>query len=94
MIVLLLTTVLLTNTYSPLTGGLFHCVLYFIVMKVLSTVTKATKTGVSTWDFVQQDDGKFAAIKREPQTKEAQSKEDLRTLYSSFLKYGFTPVTA
>ncbi len=63
-------------------------------MQVLSSVSKPTKTGVSTWDFVQLDDGKFAAIKREPQTKEAQTKEDLRTLYSSFLKYGFTPVTA
>jgi len=62
-------------------------------MKVLASLAKPTKTGVSTWDFVQQDDGKFAAIKREPQTKEAQSNEDLRTLYSSFLKYGFTPVT-
>ncbi len=84
----------LLDNYSSLTGGFFTGVLYFIIqMQVLSTVTKATKTGVSTWDFVQQDDGKFAAIKREPQTKEAQSKEDLRTLYSSFLKYGFTPVT-
>ena len=74
-------------------GDFFTGVLNFIIMKVLTSVSKATKTGVSTWDFVQQDDGKFAAIKREPQTKEAQSKEDLRTLYSSFLKYGFTPVT-
>ena len=63
-------------------------------MQVLTSVSKPTKTGVSIWDFVQLDDGKFAAIKREPQTKPAESKEDLRVLYSSFLKYGFTPVTA
>ena len=62
-------------------------------MKVLATLSKTTKAGVSTWDFVQQDDGKFAAVKREPQVKDAKDNSDLRSLYSSFLKYGFTPVT-
>ena len=65
----------------------------FTLVQVLSTVTKTTKTGVSTWDFVQKDDGTFAAVKRELQEKLASDKADLRRLYQSYLKYGCTPVT-
>lgn len=65
----------------------------FTLVQVLSTVTKVTKTGVSTWDFVQKDDGSFAAVKREPQEKPCSNKDELRRLYKSYLKYGFTPVT-
>lgn len=63
------------------------------LVQVLSSVTKTTKTGVSTWDFVQKDDGSFAAVKREPQEKPCADKDDLRRLYKSYLSYGFTPVT-
>ena len=83
---------LLTNNYSSLTGGLDYCVLNFIIMKVLTSVTKDTKTGVSTWDFVEKEDGTFAAIRREPQEKLVSDKADLRRLYQSYLKYGFTAV--
>ena len=65
----------------------------FFPVKVLASVSKTTKTGVSTWDFVQKDDGKFAAVKRELQEKPATDQADLRRLYKSYLKYGFTPVT-
>ena len=64
----------------------------FTLVQVLSTVTKTTKTGVSTWDFVQKDDGTFAAVKRELQEKPASDKADLRRLYQTYLNYGFTPV--
>ena len=63
-------------------------------MKVLATLSKNTKTGVSTWDFVQKDDGSFAALKREPQEKKATSEADLRKLYRAFQGYGFTKVEA
>jgi len=63
-------------------------------MKVLATVTKATKAGPATWDFVEKDNGSFAAIKREPQEKLASSQADLRKLYKKYLTYGFTAVTA
>lgn len=62
-------------------------------MKVLATLSKNTKAGISTWDFIQDDDGHCSAVKREPQVKEAKDTQDLRSLYASFLKYGFTPVT-
>ena len=78
---------------SSLTGGFFVCVLRVFSVKVLASVSKTTKTGVSTWDFVQKDDGTFAAVKRELQEKPASSQDDLRRLYKSYLKYGFTPVT-
>jgi len=61
-------------------------------VKVLASVSKTTKTGVSTWDFVQKDDGTFAAVKRELQEKPAANQADLRRLYKSYLKYGLTPV--
>ena len=63
-------------------------------MKVLATLSKNTKTGVSTWDFVQKDDGSFAAVKREPQVKAASSEADLRKLYKAFVGYGFSKVEA
>ena len=67
--------------------------LALLPVKVLATLSKSTKTGEATWDFVQKDDGKFAAVKRERQEKPATSEQDLRNLYSSYVKYGFTPVT-
>ena len=64
-------------------------------MKVLATVTKATKTGPTTWDFVQKDDGSFAAIKQQPQELPASSEDDLRKLYKKYISnYGFTAVKA
>lgn len=63
-------------------------------MKVLASLSKNTKAGVSTWDFVQRDDGSFAAVKREPQVKAASSEADLRKLYKAYVGYGFTPVKA
>ena len=63
-------------------------------MQVLASVSKTTKSGVSTWDFVKKDDGSYAAVKRELQEKPASSEADLRSLYTSYLKYGFTPVTS
>ena len=63
-------------------------------MKVLATVTKDTKAGPATWDFVEKDNGSFAAIKREPQEKLASSQDDLRKLYKKYLSYGFTVVQA
>ena len=70
------------------------CSLFLQTVQVLASVTKTTKSGVSTWDFVKKDDGSFAAVKRELQEKVASSEQDLRNLYSSFVKkYGFTPVT-
>ena len=83
-----------TESLPPPNGGFTSlCSLLGQQVKVLATLSKTTKAGVSTWDFVQQDDGKFAAVKREPQVKDAKDNSDLRSLYSSFLKYGFTPVT-
>ena len=63
-------------------------------MKVLATVTKATKTGPATWDFVQKDNGTFAAIKQQPQELLASSKADLQKLYKKYISYGFTAVNA
>ena len=65
------------------------CSLFLQTVQVLASVTKTTKSGVSTWDFVKKDDGSFAAVKRELQEKVASSEQDLRNLYSSFVKkYG------
>ena len=61
-------------------------------MKVLASLSKNTKSGVSTWDFCQLDDGNFAAVKRETQTKPASSEQDLRKLYKAFQSYGFKKV--
>ena len=70
------------------------CSLFVQTVQVLASVTKTTKSGVSTWDFVKKDDGSFAAVKRELQEKPAKDQDDLRRLYSAFVKkYGFTPVT-
>ena len=66
----------------------------FVTVKVLASLSKNTKSGVSTWDFVQKDDGSFAALKREPQEKGAASEADLRKLYKASVGYGFTKVEA
>ena len=64
-------------------------------VKVLGTLSKATKGGgTSTWDFVEKEDGTFAAVKRERQEKLASGKEDLRKLFKTYLGYGFTEVKA
>ena len=70
--------------------------MFFVLhtVKVLATLSKSTKSGgTTTWDFVQKDNGSFAAVKREVQEKVASDQADLRRLYKSYLKYGFTPVT-
>ena len=70
------------------------CCLFRVTVKVLASLSKTTKAGVSTWDFVQKDDGSFAALKREPQEKAARNKADLQKLYKAFKSYGFEAVKA
>ncbi len=62
-------------------------------MRSLATLTMTTKLGrTSTWHFCQCSDGWYAfGGCHRPLVKRFDSVEELRSLYSSYLGYGYRP---
>ena len=67
-----------------------------IIMQTLASLTRTTKNGlVSTWHFVQAPDAFYAfGGCREADAKRFDTIEELRSLYTSYLGYGYTRMVA
>ena len=65
-------------------------------MQTLASLSRVTKRGlVSTWHFVQAPDGFYAfGGCHKPLVKRFDTIDQLRSLYSSYVKYGYSPVTS
>ena len=59
-------------------------------MKVLSSLRKHTKAGVSTWKFCVDSELGCFAIGGDNKTIWANDKDHLRQIYNNFKRYGFT----
>jgi len=67
---------------------------HYIHMQTLATITRVTKNGhQSTWYFVQAKDGFYAfGGCNTPSIKRFDTLDQLRSLYASYIRYGYKPV--
>jgi len=63
-------------------------------MRTLATISRTTKRGLtSTWHFVEATDGFYAfGGCHKPLVKRFATADELRDLYRSYIRYGYTPV--
>ena len=66
---------------------------YFIGMKILASLRKGTKAGLSVWHFCVDNETQtaFAVGGEDLKVIQATDKVHLRQLYTNFLRYGYTP---
>jgi len=66
-----------------------------ITMQTLASLSRVTKNGlVSTWHFVQAPDAFYAfGGCHKPLVKRFDTIQELRDLYASYVKYGYSPMT-
>ena len=64
-------------------------------MQTLATIARVTKKGhTSTWYFVKTAEGFFAfGGCNKPLIKRFETIDQLRSLYASYIRYGYKPVT-
>ena len=61
-------------------------------MKVIASLRKQTKTGVSTWTFIHDAEMKvyYTVGGADLKVIKADNKQHLREIYQSFVRYGYT----
>ena len=74
------------------TGSVEDCSFKFSIMKVLTSLRKRTKSGVSTWTFCIDHEMKvcYAVGGEDLKVIKAVDRVHLRTIYNNFLNYGYT----
>ena len=79
------------HLYLPTGRCEFYCSLSLIIVKLLATVSRSTKRGLSVWHFVDADGCFYAFGGVDPSCKVFAKIEDLRKCYKSWTRYGYKP---
>jgi len=82
-----------SSTLRPLTGPLFHCVLYLSNQMTTQTLLRKVMPNgyLSTWRFATTADGRFFAVSNRGMRKDFPSAYAQDQCIGSYTKYGYKP---
>ena len=80
------------NTKARRSTSLFLVVLFKLHMKVIASLRKSTKAGVSTWTFIHDAEMKkfYAVGGQDLKVIPAKDRQHLRQIFDNFVRYGYS----
>ena len=89
----LVTTATAKQPLTRISASLLFNVLYFVThMKVIASLRKQTKSGVSTWTFIHDAEMQmhYAVGGRDLKVIPAKDRKHLRQIFDNFVSYGYS----